>query len=365
MIYMDRPYVGIIVSYFVYNGIQKGKTGYENLSFYEEAGELFGFIPCFFRLSDIVYGEDQVIAYVKDENNRYLKQSVPIPKVIHNRGYTVSKRNKINFQWLIEKGTHIFNKVNRYRKLQVHKILKSNPELRSHIPKTRRATPKNILQMLETFNSIIIKPNYGSLGSGVMLLSKNNDDYTWIYQNNTTKTYETFTFKEKLPTKLLRLLSKRTYLVQQRIPLATYQGNPFDLRVSVQKNETGNWQVTGIVGKVASKGLHVTNVARGGKVYPLEVLLEGKSVNKDEVIQAIEEFSIKTAEQISSKIDGLADLGLDIGITEEGFPMFIECNGRDLRITFRNANMEKVWKATHMTPLAYAKYLLDSSGKER
>jgi glutathione synthase/RimK-type ligase-like ATP-grasp enzyme len=357
---MDRPYVGILVENRAYKAIPRGRTRFENLSFYEEAAILYDFIPCYFRLKDIVLGENQIQAYVKGNDNLYKKQYVPIPKVIHNRGYS-SKSNNKKIQQLIGNDIIIFNKKNRFRKLQVHKILLNSYELHAHLPMTLKANEKNIHKMLKIFDSLIIKPDNSSLGLGVMLINKTNNEYKWTFRNPETKRYESLSFKERLPKRLLQYLEKRTYLVQQRIPLATYQGNPFDLRVSVQKNGTGNWQVTGIVGKVANDGHYLTNVARGGKAYPLDVLLKEKNLNKVEVYGAIKKFSIQVAQQLSSELDGLADIGLDIGITEDGFPMFIECNGRDFRITFRNAQMESTWKATHTTPLAYARYLLDTS----
>lgn len=362
--YMRSPYIGILLGNSGYKGITHGRTGFEHLPFYEEAGKMYDFIPCFFRPEDIEPGESQIQAYVKDENNNYLKQSVPIPKVIYNRAFLSSKSKLKKVQQLIDNGIIIFNKKNRYRKIKAHKILVKNQDLHPHLPMTLKADEKNIIKMLENNDSLIIKPNSSSLGIGVMLISKNNHEFKWIFWNRTTKVYESVTFERKLPQELLDILRKRTYLVQQRIPLALFQGNPFDLRVSVQKNRTGNWQVTGIVGKVAKEGHYVTNVAKGGRTYPLDLLLEGKNLNKDQVYKAIEKFSLQAAEQLSSEISGLADLGLDIGITEEGFPMFIECNARDLRITFRNANMESTWKAAHTTPLAYARYLLDTSVSE-
>jgi glutathione synthase/RimK-type ligase-like ATP-grasp enzyme len=357
----SSPYIGILLDNVRYNGIPRERTGFEHISFYEEAGNMYDFIPCFFRIQDLIPGENQIQAYVKGENNKYLKQSVPVPKVIHNRAFINTKREHKKIQQLIDNGIMIFNQKNRYRKIQVHEILLKNLDLHANLPMTLVANEKNIFKMLKNFDSLIIKPNSSSLGIGVMLISKDNDEYKWTFRNRTTKAYESLTFRNQLPQSLLDIIAKRTYLVQQRIPLASYQGNPFDLRVSVQKNRTGNWQVTGVVGKVANQGHYVTNIARGGKAYPLDVLMEGKTLNHDLVYTAIEKFSLQAAEQLSSELSGLADLGLDIGITEEGFPMFIECNARDLRITFRNAKMESTWKATHTTPLSYARYLLDTS----
>ncbi len=356
---MSRPYVGILVDSRIYKAIPSGKTGFERISFYEEAGIVHECIPCFFQLRDIVLEKDQVQAYVKGKNNLYTKQHIPIPKVIHNRAFTKSNRNKYKLQQVLEKGIIIFNEQTRYRKLQIHELLSEDSMLQSYLPFTLRATEENILHMLGQYDTLIIKPNNGSLGHGVMKMTKVKDRYEWMFLDKGTKTYKSILFNNKLPTELTNILKKRMYIVQQRIPLACYQGHPFDLRVSVQKNGTGNWQVTGIVGKVAGKNLYVTNVARGGTVQPLQVLLANKNLILEEVCSEVENISLKVAERLSSKLNGLADIGLDIGITEQGFPMFIECNCRDLRYAFRNAKMIKTWKNTYMTPIAYARYLLD------
>ncbi|WP_376768681.1 YheC/YheD family protein [Paenibacillus foliorum] len=47
------------------------------------------------------------------------------------------------------------------------------------------------------------------------------------------------------------------------MPLATYEGRPFDLRISVQRDASGEWQLTGIVAKIASKKTLLTNIAQG------------------------------------------------------------------------------------------------------
>ena len=101
--------------------------------------------------------------------------------------------------------------------------------------------------------------------------------------------------------------------------------------------------------KGSKKGRFLTNVAKGGTCFPLDVVMKDLThLDFKKVTKEIELFSIKVAKQLEKEISGVADIGLDIGITNEGYPMFIECNGRDLRITFRNANLLEEWKATHI-----------------
>ena len=165
-------------------------------------------------------------------------------------------------------------------------------------------------------------------------------------------------FSNSWPVTLQSLISNPNIIIQQRIPLAMSKGGAFDTRVSVQKNGSGGWQVSGIVGKVAKKGSFLTNVAQGGICYPLKELMKDlPHLDHQQVHKEIEQLAIKVVQQLESEIPNLADLGLDIGITNEGMPMFIECNGRDLRVTFRNAMMLEEWKMTHVAPIRYANYL--------
>jgi glutathione synthase/RimK-type ligase-like ATP-grasp enzyme len=354
---MAEKLIGVLLSDKIFQGIPKGKTRFENIEFYEEAGKMYGLTPCFFRLKDISKGVTEINAFVKKDGS-YKKTAVPTPKVIHNRVHTFSKKAKVKLQRLVDDGIIIFNRCNRYSKLKIHQLLAENEELIPYLPRTLKATEKNIFSMLENNHKLIIKPNSSSLGIGVMLIERRNSENVLSYYDKKEKRLKQISFSSDLPNVLIKTISKKNYLVQERIQLATFQGDPFDLRVSVQRNLQGAWQVTGVVGKVAKSGHFVTNVARGGRVSQLDRLLEGR-LDYGETVQKIEQLSVSIARQLAKKLPQLADLGLDIGLTSNGDPMFIECNGRDYRITFRNAMMLDTWKATYSTPIGYGNYLLN------
>src|SRR5690606_16097536 len=109
---------------------------------------------------------------------------------------------------------------------------------------------------------------------GIMKLEKVGRAWRLTYPSRRKRrAWNSVTFRTHLPAILRRTIRKRSYLVQQRIQLATYIERPFDLRVSVQRDGSGEWQVTGIVGKAAPARRFLTNVAQGGTVYTLEHLL--------------------------------------------------------------------------------------------
>jgi len=353
----EPAYIGVMVNTPVFRGIPSGKTFHEAIELYEEAASHYGLKPCYFRLQDIHPVNGTVQAYVK-EHFSYIKRRIPIPRVIHNRGFQSHPRTKKRLSNLTSHGTTVFNPRNRYGKLFVHQLLMRNPLLVPHLPETVKATSSSLKFMMQRYDSLILKPSSGSVGLGILKLDRNS--YGWSAARSVGSTPPFPSFHEKrIPAWLRHRFARRNYIVQQRIPLATFQGRPFDLRVSVQRDGTGEWQVTGLAGKAAAHKKFVTNVVRGGTVYPLDMLLsEYPELDPDFVRHQVEALALAVVAELCLYFPELADVGLDIGITSDGFPMFIECNGRDLRLVFREGEMVDVWKSTFHNPIAYANYLL-------
>lgn len=352
-------YVGIMVNDNLYRRIPLGKTGHEMLEFYEEAGKDYDLKPCFFRLKDIRKDQDGLHAYVKEAQG-YVKKHIPLPCIIHNRSLFRKTVLKQKIEQLGQQGMTIFNGWNRYEKRFIHELLMKDFSIRPHLPCTVTADEQNLRQMMELFSSLIIKPNIGSIGRGIVKLDRTEHGWHLLLPQSLNRPPRILPFKHKLPPVLIKLLRSKAYIIQQRLDLATFHGRPFDLRVSVQRGEKGKWQVTGIAGKVAAPGRFVTNVAQGGQVFTLEALLSEYSyLNTQQVRNHLIHFSLKVAKQLSKHLLNLADVGLDVGLTDYGFPVFIECNGRDQRYSFADGHMPEQWKATYRNPIAYARYLAD------
>jgi len=350
-------YFGILVSSFVFNKIRKQIPTNEFIQFYEDACTEFGFTPCFFRINDIVVKQENMKALVRVNESEYRVKVISRPKVIHNRGLGFQKREQKKIESLKNEGVMIFNECTRYEKLEIHNLLIKNNEIKPHLPVTLSANKNNFYQMLLKHKEILIKPSNGTLGNGIIKISHKNNDI-WLYTN--LETEQQFSVKKTLPIYIENIIRDSKNIIQQRIQLATYQGCPFDIRVSVQKNQSGIWQISGVVAKVAKKGMYVTNVATGGKCYPLETIFKNKSrFDINHLKKDIEKFALLVCEHLDNHLPYFADVGLDIGLTNDGFPMFIECNCRDLRYSFKEAGLIDEWKSTFYTPVGYANYLLE------
>ncbi|MDF2924932.1 MAG: hypothetical protein K0R57_3846 [Paenibacillaceae bacterium] len=356
-----RPYVGILLNKPVYSRLCRGKgTGHEKMSYYEEGAASVGLKACFLLLSSLTPGPSRTkIKALVNTNGRYVQTYIDMPEVIHNRAIHLDSKSARKLAALADSGVDIYNLNTRYDKLFLHNLLAQDPVILPHLPVTLQATYDGIRQMMGMYPSLILKPVNGSVGQGIMLLKQTGDGrWLWKHRSGRRQPWLHRYFLRRIPPLLLSKLRNRKYLVQQYLPLARYDGSPFDIRVSVQRGESGEWQLTGMVGKAAKRGAFLTNVAQGGTVVSLEMFfLHHPLWDPVDLKHRIGELSLHIARYMSSLLPGLADLGLDMGIMEDGHIIFIEANGRDQRYSFQEAGMMQEWKDTYLNPMAYASFL--------
>jgi hypothetical protein len=348
--------VGILLDHDMYLGLPFKRTGYEEIRLYNKAGEQIGIQPFYMSLNHI--NNKSALGFIFD-GTRYRLMKRKIPKVIHNRSMNFTSIGSKTLKQLAQSSI-IFNRVNRVSKHKIYNLLLSSPTLRLHLPRTMTFSRLNMQRAMKmmTYSSMFIKPSSGSVGDGIIKLSKQANGTWYLYVNKGKPLKRS---SERTLYLLEQYIGNRRYLIQEAIPLATYNGRPYDLRVSVQRGANGEWQITGMVGKVAAAGRHVTNVAKGGQVHRCEELFEASGFQVGAMKQAVSTVSLAIAKFLSKRLPHLADIGLDVGIDQNGTIKLIEMNGRDQRITFKKAKLSTTFYQTYSTPLHYAKYLLSNN----
>lgn len=361
---MQPEYVGILLNDSTYRGITKGKTGTESLHNYVEAAEMYGLVPCFLRIQDLSLDTCMAAGYIWTPSG-YVKTTLPIPRVIHNRAIYHDKRANQMIKLLISCGIFVYNASTRYGKDSVHLMLIEDPLMQPALPQTLPAKSASIHSMLRQHGDLILKPCRGSVGIGIMRLRRgeSRDYFTYSRSSPSAKGWRTRRIsKGVLPTLLLRRIRSLPFLVQQRIPLAEYAGRPYDIRVTVQRGLCGRWEVSGMFAKTSPANTFVSNIAQGGAAYPVqEVFFRSfPDIPPEILIERTAQFAIQTATALSRRMPYSADFGMDVALNTEGLIFFIEANGRDQRYGFREAGMDEVWKETYRKPMAFARYLLNT-----
>lgn len=232
-----------------------------------------------------------------------------------------------------------------------------NDKIRPAIPETLWMTKSSLQEMLNKYNMVYVKPNFGTFGIGVMKVEKEeNGEQTWYhYQKGTQK--RKFPSYSEMYADLSRHTHKKRYLVQKGIRLLKCDQRPFDIRVMVQMNPSRKWEATGIIGRVAHPRKAVTNYHNGGTLRTVDQLL-GNYMNPSErnkYMGKLAKLGVDAAEQLHGKFRGLKQIGVDIAIGKELHPWILEVNFRPDPYIFRKLGNPKAYNKILRYARAYKK----------
>lgn len=346
--------VGILLDESAFRGIPSGHTGHEQLSCYNRSGEKLGLTPFYMTLRRTEKNFATGYAYAA---KRYRLQRRPLPRVVHNRSLKMTPGLKAKLNRLA-RASIVFNRINRFSKYRIHCILARNSALVPYLPRTWKYTRSNLARAMGSSSALYVKPTSGSVGDGIMKIGKipgKKGQWQIFWKKGKPATASA----AGAAAFLQRIIGRQSYLIQEAIPLATWKGRPYDIRVTVQKNGSGQWQVTGMIAKIAAPGRHVTNVAKGGTARRCEELFQAGGLPVGRTTERIKHASLQIAQQLGHSLPHLADIGLDMGVDRHGSVKFIEMNGRDQRYSFKKAGMGDTFYQTYATPIKYAKRLLE------
>lgn len=342
--------IGIMLDWEIIQKGIRGDKSYERLPYYVEIGKELGLEPVFFHPRHVLEGDGRVRGYFWN-GGRLIPRLVHVPRVIHNRVLTGDKKARAIIARLGKK-RKVFNGLVVRDKRKVHQMLWKNTEIRAFLPRTVPYSPANLRQFLDAYRIVYVKPAIGSVGIGVGRIEKQGNDYHFI----SSKIRRTLS-RQRLFSFVKTWVGNRRFLIQQGIPLARYEGKTYDIRVSVQKNGERQWTVSGMVAKVANRKNKLSNLSRGGRAYPLHVVMDEtfSREQQEKIREQIEVAAVEIAKVYGSHFPSLADLGMDMGIDQNGNPFLIEVNVRDQRYSFFKAGEKGMFKQTYRHPLEYAR----------
>nr|WP_275983936.1 YheC/YheD family protein [Paenibacillus hamazuiensis] len=212
---------------------------------------------------------------------------------------------------------------NKWRK---YVYMKSFAALAPHLPNTRLMSKDALWQMVGKYGYAIVKPANGSRGRGVIQVAAlRNGGYELHYENRKTRVGDF----ERVYAYIRRIVGSSSYLVQWRVPRATVNGRPFDLRVVVQRRRNSNsWNVTGKLAKVAGKGYIVSNITRSkGRVLPVHAAIRRSTIIRKQGADArVHRVALLSAHKLGKMYPGHRIFGLDVGLDRSGHVWIIEAN---------------------------------------
>lgn len=245
-------------------------------------------------------------------------------------------------------------------KWEVYQILSSNLSLKKYLPHTVRFSNFEQLDNLIKTSPIILKPATGSHGKGIIKITYIKGEYFIIGRNSYNKKIKyLIKNKKNLHRWILNFTNGRSYLIQEYLKLNNSKKMPYDIRMLIQKNELGKWEITGSAARLGDANNITSNLHGGGTVKSTTSLLTSE-FGKEKAIQLekeLDKLGNIVPNIIESSHGNLFELGLDIGIDVNGNLWIIEANSKPGRKIFTLLKDKDKNHKSIIQPILYTKYL--------
>jgi hypothetical protein len=337
-----------------------------------KTGRELGFTTYVVTVSQLKLSKPRVTGYTFSEETQSWKKGLfPLPDIVYNRvpmredEMLPEVKRKIA-ACLKHPNIRLFNP-SFFNKWSLFEWLSLSKTTRPYIPVTRRLVSRESLRrMLKQHSFLYLKPVSGKAGLGIMsvrLFKEKQLPYRLkLQQKKRSKTFRCGTF-DGLWRRIRKQSQGERYIAQQGIELAAYADRQFDLRVLIQKNQRGQWDITGIGARLAGSTSITTHVPRGGSIEEPEKLLVGAFGPEQarRILARVKSAALLIARQIE-RASGyeLGEMSMDLGVDKQGNIWFFEANSKPMKFDephIRQKSLERIFQ--------YSLFLLRQKKKKK
>ncbi|HWO94817.1 MAG TPA: YheC/YheD family protein [Bacillus sp. (in: firmicutes)] len=324
-------------------------------------------IICYRFTPFCIHPEDELVHGEKYDasTNDWKKDDFPIPSFIYDRCYykhdSLSKRAKPIVQWLKMSPLTTFLGHGLPSKSEVYETLSKHTILSPYIPKTEKADSSlHILQTLLKEKAVLLKPDNGSQGRGIMVLSFYNNHLKVQSQTGQDLSELSFPDEASFHKWVTKRLERGSFLIQPFLNIHNYTGKPFDIRILLQKEAQGSWIEAGRGIRQAQSGQILTNVSHGAAITSFDEGLYGFSPSQKRFIEEeINSIVTLIPSALEIAFSPLFELGIDICIDRRGAIWILDMNSKPGRKIVLSTSPEKE-EELYRRPLAYCRYLSET-----
>jgi len=292
--------------------------------------------------------------------------TLPAPDVVNNRLTSRKLENKSSVQHFLNEikqryGAQVFNE-KFLDKSEVFEALRHESAVQRYLPEshslTNYATFKN---MCSRYDSVFLKPVRGSLGKGIIRLSRTGlEGWTAAFTTSLGTRKQVYPNLQKLYSAISGKMKSVRYQIQQGLTLIENGGRPVDFRALTQKNMSGKWVVTSVVGRIAGSQHYVSNLARGGTLSTVKeaVARSNMAPSARKVVSArLHRAALDISKGVDEHIPAhFGELGVDLALDTSGRVWLLEVNSKPSKNDNTPLNEGKIRPSVRMM-IQYARYL--------
>lgn len=286
----------------------------------------------------------------------------PIPTYIYDRCFyssdEVLKKYSPIVNWLKNRRDIYFIGHGLPNKWKIYNSLSSHSKLKYYIPATSKAeSSEEIFSALNKHKRIILKPEHGSQGRGIISLALKGKQIEFQTHRHKNVIHKIFSKKEPLNKWLKQLLSAHSYLIQEYLSLVDEDKRPFDIRILLQKGQDNNWHELGRGVRKGQEGQIISNLHGGGDAHSFSEWLDSVDHNQQELLlDDIQTIITHLPETLEESFGPLFELGVDLGVAKDGSIWVLDSNSKPGHKTILQTN-EGVENKLYSAPLEYCKHI--------
>lgn len=255
-----------------------------------------------------------------------------IPAVIYNRVPYRKDENTDEFkqfkEWCNEHNIPMFNS-GFFKKWDVYNALSKDSTLKKHVPFTQLISSKEQLEeQLNTFHSLYLKPNDGSKGNGIFVLSR-HEDKTFHIKGHSGM-YGTSFFHNIWERKVNPLLLDREYILQEKADILKHEERSFDYRVLAHRIKD-KWLVSGVGIRQSKPNGITTHVLKGGNLLTVGEITTEKDIDKIHSLTLLCGDAIEKRFENKDNFEYIKEFSMDIGKTVDGEFYIFDINSKPMK----------------------------------
>jgi len=229
-------------------------------------------------------------------------------------------------------------------KINVFNNLMKNKEFSDYlVPSEKVLSVKHFFMLSEKYSEIVFKPSAGHQGIEVYYIKREDKSFK-IRLGVDEVNYDVDNISSFISSKI----EQEEFIIQPYINSRTKSGDPYDLRLHVQKDFKGEWVASNIYPRISPNGSIICNINQGGHTTDFTDFLK-REFGEDyyNVKKAIEVFSVQLAthlDEIQKRQYGeeLDELGIDIGLDKNQRIHIYEINWRPGHPPLININLNVI-----------------------
>jgi glutathione synthase/RimK-type ligase-like ATP-grasp enzyme len=336
-------------------------------------GKKLGATVFLFSPQDVLSRTRQVYGYVPSVGKGWRKIRFPWPDIVIDRYryYPVPQYD----EYLPFRRRNLFFYANsRFsNKWSVHQVLSQDEEMKRWLPESVEYSHARLEEMFARHPILYIKPTNGSGGRSILRIERRENGIvlrgrtkTLVKKTATVKTMESlYAWVDEWTTSERR--GKESFFVQQGLNLDLLPDRAVDIRLLIQKDEKGDWDITGLGARIGQRHSSTSNLHGGGKAEPAQPFL-AKRFGREQAEAILDDcgkLAHLTVEKIEHHYGQMVEFGLDIGVDVNGRVWLIEVNPKPGREIFRQIGQMDRYQLAIRRPLQCALYMLKIKKAER